>query len=97
MYVRSLDASINLGTTYRSAVSAYILEILTKQDNSQIVSKILCSRESEFLQYGTEIKKMFPNAKFIWTEVELERIKILRQLPGETEIRTQRKYEHKRT
>ena len=64
MYVRSLDASINLGTTYRSAVSTYILEILTKQDNSQKVSKILCSRESEFLQYGTEIKKMFPNAKF---------------------------------
>ena len=34
---------------YRYAVTAYILEILTKQDNSQKVSKILCSRESEFL------------------------------------------------
>ena len=65
---------------YRSAVSAYILEILTKQGNSQKVSKILCSRESEFLQYGTEIKIMFPNAKFIRTEVDTD--KVLKLIPA---------------
>ena len=65
---------------YRSAISAYILEILTKQENSQKVSEILCTRESEFLQYGIEIKRMFPNAKFIRTEVGKD--KVLRQWPG---------------
>ena len=53
---------------YRSAISAFILEVLSKQETkSKRRSNVLCSRESEFLQYGTEIKRIFPNVKFIRT------------------------------
>ena len=77
-YIRMVENGVV--NVYRSAISAYILEILTKQEIRGKVSKILCTRESEFLQYGTEVKLMFPNAKFIRTVVEKD--KVLKQIPS---------------
>ena len=67
---------------YDKALSAYILEILTKQGKA--ASKILCTRESELLTYCKEIHRIFPNSKFI--HVFMAKEEIIQGLAGKSEV-----------
>ena len=78
------DALLENGVlkVYESALSIYLLEILTKQGKTK--SRILCSRESELLIYGKEIKQIFPNSKFI--HVFMEKEMMAQGLVGQNEV-----------